>query len=80
MNKIKILRTGLGITQSQLAGECGWADSQSRISNYELGLREPKLRECWVIVAAFRNLGGDCNFGDVFPEPENDIDDVSSAA
>ena len=40
--KIKAAREAKGLSQPQLSRMCGW-DSQSRISNYERGIREPNL-------------------------------------
>lgn len=37
MNNIANERKKLGITQSALAGACGW--NQSRLANYESGIR-----------------------------------------
>ncbi|VVC76031.1 hypothetical protein AQUSIP_13320 [Aquicella siphonis] len=39
--RIKLLRTNLGLTQSELAKLCGWEKSSQRISNYENNKREP---------------------------------------
>ncbi|EOZ1498123.1 helix-turn-helix domain-containing protein, partial [Enterobacter hormaechei] len=41
MNNIANERKKLGITQSELAGSCGW--NQSRLANYEAGIRAPDL-------------------------------------
>lgn len=40
--KIKYLRKSRGLTQGELADRCGWL-SQSRIGNYERGIREPSF-------------------------------------
>lgn len=44
MNNIANERKKLGITQSELAGSCGW--NQSRLANYEAGIRAPDLDSC----------------------------------
>lgn len=41
---IKKLRKAKGLSQQELAHACGW-ESQSRIGNYERGLREPNLQD-----------------------------------
>jgi len=43
-HRIREEREKSGLTQPQLAEACGW-ESQGRISNYENGLREPKLED-----------------------------------
>lgn len=50
MNRIKELRTCLGISQEKLGEEVGV--SQQTINNYEKGLREPKLK-MWEKLADF---------------------------
>lgn len=67
MNQISTWREKAGLTQSQLAERCGWSGKQSRISNYEIGLRTPSIAECRIIVAAIRSAGADCSLDDVFP-------------
>lgn len=39
--RIKIARKASGLTQAALAKLCGWADGQTRVSNYENDFREP---------------------------------------
>ena len=41
---IKKLRKAKGMSQQELALACGW-ESQSRIGNYERGIREPNLQD-----------------------------------
>ncbi|EOY4447990.1 MULTISPECIES: helix-turn-helix transcriptional regulator [Proteus] len=65
MNKISTQRKKLGISQAKLAAHLGWG--QSRISNYELGIRTPSLCDCRSIVAAFNELGSNCSLDDLFP-------------
>lgn len=43
-NRIKKARKRAGITQPELAKKCGW-ESQSRISMYERGVREPSYSD-----------------------------------
>lgn len=42
--RIKKLRKANGMSQQELAFACGW-ESQSRIGNYERGLRQPNLQD-----------------------------------
>lgn len=67
MNKIGFWREKAGLTQSQLAEMCGWNGKQSRISNYEIGLRNPSISECRTIVSAINAAGIACSLDDVFP-------------
>lgn len=46
--KIRAARKRAKFTQAQLAEACGW-ESQSRISNYENGTREPSLNDILLI-------------------------------
>ncbi|CAQ85219.1 MULTISPECIES: helix-turn-helix transcriptional regulator [Photorhabdus] len=65
MNKISNARKVIGITQSELAKMLGW--SQSRIGNYESGIRTPDLHSCREIVLALNSLGGMYCLDDIFP-------------
>lgn len=67
MNMISVWREKAELTQSQLADLCGWDGKQSRISNYETGLRTPSISECRAIVAAINSTGTSCTLDDVFP-------------
>ncbi|MGI9213900.1 MAG: helix-turn-helix domain-containing protein [Methylococcaceae bacterium] len=49
--KIKSARELLGMSQTALALECGW-QSQSRIGNYEMDLREPSFGDLRKIAKA----------------------------
>lgn len=70
MNQISAWREKAGLTQLQLAERCGWDRKQSRISNYENGLRTPSISECRTIVAAICSAGANCSLDDVFPPEE----------
>ena len=72
MNQIKKWRTKLQLTQSQLAESCGWPGSQARISNYELGLRTPSMRECRSLVSALNKHGANCGIDDIFPAEDDE--------
>ncbi len=50
-SRIKRLRKRKGVSQKQLAEECGWS-SQSRIGNYESDLREPNLTDLTLLAPA----------------------------
>lgn len=43
--QLRLLRIRSGLKQEELAQRMGWGESQSRISNYERGLRAPKFVE-----------------------------------
>lgn len=65
MNNIANERKRLGITQAALAGTCGW--TQSRIANYEAGIRSPDLDSCRHLVLAFEQLGAVTSLDKLFP-------------
>lgn len=68
MNRIRETREGAEISQASLRRQLGW--KQSRLANYESGVRTPGLNEAREIVSALVALGADCNLDQVFPEPE----------
>ncbi|OWO84012.1 transcriptional regulator [Photorhabdus luminescens] len=65
MNKIADARRRIGATQFELAKQLRW--SQSRIGNYESGIRKPDLNSCRMIVSALNELGGEFCLDDIFP-------------
>lgn len=65
MNHLSKVRKSIGLTQSQLACLCGW--KQSRIANYEIGIRKPSLNECRAIINALNKSGAKCSLDTVFP-------------
>ncbi|WP_387468385.1 helix-turn-helix transcriptional regulator [Photorhabdus sp. RM323S] len=65
MNKISSARKVIGITQAELAKKLEW--SQSRIGNYESGIRTPDLHSCRKIVRVLNSLGGKYCLDDIFP-------------
>jgi putative transcriptional regulator len=70
MNRIKEVREAADIKQVSLYSQLKWP--QSRLSNYENGLRTPGLNEARAIVTALNELGAKCDLGSVFPEsPKN---------
>lgn len=65
MNNISKERIALKLTQEVLAADLGWR--QSRLSNYEVGVRKPGLGDCRRIVDALNRFGGACTLDSVFP-------------
>ncbi|MNG31507.1 helix-turn-helix transcriptional regulator [Pseudomonas sp. IT-P218] len=75
MNHVRSIREKAGITQAALRRSLGW--NQSRLANYESGLRCPGLSEARLIVTALNALGAKCGLDEVFP-PE-DLNSQSAA-
>ncbi|QIP93116.1 helix-turn-helix domain-containing protein [Serratia fonticola] len=69
MNLISKKRKDAGISQRTLANQIGW--HQSRIANYEAGIRTPSLNDCRAIVKALNDFGQACLLDDVFPQPKS---------
>lgn len=67
MNRIKWVRQRQGVTQADLARQLGW--SQSRIANYEAGVRSPGLEDARRLVDALNTLGAVTNLDETFPSP-----------
>ncbi|MDR5611250.1 MULTISPECIES: helix-turn-helix transcriptional regulator [unclassified Arsenophonus] len=65
MNKISCTRKSINVTQQKLADTLGW--KQSRIGNYESGIRTPDLVSSRKIVNALNLLGADCTLDSLFP-------------
>jgi putative transcriptional regulator len=72
MSNLKAIRGELGVTQQALAEKVGV--SQSAINHYENGNRTVDTVLGWRIVNALNLLGADCNFEDVFPDPQEDCE------
>lgn len=68
MNKIAHERQKIGLSQSGLARELGWATS--RIGNYESGIRTPDLKSCRALVFTLNRLGCQTSLDRLFP-PDN---------
>lgn len=68
MNRIRETRERAKISQVSLRRHLGW--KQSRLANYESGVRTPGLNEAREIIQALVALGADCNLDQVFPEPD----------
>lgn len=60
---LRKLRKDAGLTQEKLAHKCGW-NGQSRVGNYESGIREPTLDELPLLAKAL-----DVQIGAFFGEP-----------
>jgi len=65
MNQVRTIRERAGVTQAALRRQLGW--NQSRLANYESGLRNPGLQEARLIVDALNVLGAACALDDAFP-------------
>ncbi|WP_024645818.1 helix-turn-helix transcriptional regulator [Pseudomonas syringae] len=65
MNHVRTIREKAGITQAELRRLLGW--NQSRLANYESGIRCPGLTEARQIVQALNELDANCSLDDVFP-------------
>jgi putative transcriptional regulator len=65
MNQVRTIRERAGVTQAALRRALGW--NQSRLANYESGLRSPGLTEARLIVQALNALGARCALDDAFP-------------
>jgi putative transcriptional regulator len=65
MNHVRMIREKAGVTQAALRRALGW--NQSRLANYECGLRSPGLAEARLIVRALNALGAKCVLDDAFP-------------
>lgn len=65
MNRIREVREKAELKQVQLYEKLKWP--QSRLSNYENGLRTPSLDDARLIVAALNELGSTCLLDEVFP-------------
>lgn len=60
---IKKRRLELGLTQEQLAHACGWP-GQSRVANYEKGLREPTINDIQTLAKVLQ-IEVSALFGDI---------------
>lgn len=65
MNRIAEIREAAGITQAALHRKLNW--KQSRLANYESGVRPLKLEDARKIVKALNQLGARCTLDKVFP-------------
>lgn len=65
MNHVRNIREKAGISQAALRRSLGW--NQSRLANYESGLRCPGLSEARLIVSALNALGAKCVLDEAFP-------------
>lgn len=65
MNKLKQYRQKTGLSQHGFAKTLGWW--QSRIGNYEAGIRTPLRHDAYTIVNKLNELGVKCTINEVFP-------------
>lgn len=71
MNQVRTIRERAGVTQAALRRALGW--NQSRLANYESGLRSPGLSEARLIVKALNALGAKCGLDDAFPPEKQSL-------
>ncbi|MCS6177748.1 helix-turn-helix transcriptional regulator [Shewanella baltica] len=76
MNNISTYRKKANLSQSELGKAIG--KTQGAVGNYEAGIRNIDLSTCWEIVRAINQLGVECTFADVFPEPSSDLNKIVS--
>ena len=65
MNRIREVRKEVGISQAALCRRLSWG--QSRLANYELGIRKPGIEEARAVIRALRSFGAKCSMTSVFP-------------
>lgn len=63
-DRIKQKRVELGLSQEELGLKCGWENAKARISNYELNLRTPKIKDLINIAKALNVTPKWLTFGD----------------
>lgn len=66
--RLKALREKEGLSQAALAEKCGWA-SQSRVGNYEVGVRKISADDAVVLAKALRTSPAFILFGSEDPTP-----------
>ncbi|WP_144938424.1 helix-turn-helix domain-containing protein [Pseudomonas alabamensis] len=69
MNQVRTIRERAGVTQAALRRQLGW--NQSRLANYESGIRSPGLQEARSIVEALNQLGVSCCLDEAFPPAQS---------
>ncbi|MBO2552619.1 helix-turn-helix transcriptional regulator [Shewanella algae] len=67
MQQIRQVRVGAEISVKDLSKVIG--TDVSTVYHYETGRRTPDFNQCWKIVNALNQLGANCSFMDVFPNP-----------
>lgn len=63
-DRVKQKRQENGLTQEMLSLKCGWEGSGTRISNYELNIRTPKLKDIEKLAKALNVTPQWLTFGD----------------
>lgn len=72
MQQIRDIRKRANISVNDLAEIIG--TEASAVYHYESNRRTPDFNQCWKIVNALNQLGANCSFDDVFPNPQgNDL-------
>ncbi len=69
MNRIAEFRNKAKVSQATLAKTVGGIVT-STIGNYEYGIRKIDVETARKIVNALNELGAQCTFDDVFPDPQ----------
>ncbi|MGI2072151.1 helix-turn-helix transcriptional regulator [Shewanella baltica] len=67
MQQIRHIREESRISVKELSKVIG--TDVSTFYHYETGRRTPDFNQCWKIVNALNQLGANCTFSDVFPNP-----------
>lgn len=70
MQRIRDIRERFSISVKSLSEKSGI--EAGSIYHYEKGRRTPSFNQCWDIVNALIDLGADCSFEQVFPNPNRD--------
>lgn len=74
MQKIREVREGASISVKELSEVSGLEPGS--IYHYEKGRRTPTFSQCWDIVNALNELGANCTFEEVFPNPQLDTNEI----
>ena len=69
MQKIRQVRKAAKLSTGDLAKIVGVKNAA--FNHYENGRRTPDIHKAWRIVNALNQLGANCSFEDVFPNPES---------
>lgn len=77
MNNIAANRKKAGLSQSRLCKKLGW--TQSRLGNYERGIRVPGLAECRLLVDAFASFDHQVTLDELFPPEASPIGSTKAA-
>lgn len=78
MQRIREVRESASISATELAQRMGM--TPSGIGHYEKERRTPDVDVARKIVRALNDLGANCTFDDVFPDPDVDINPSRKSA